>query len=372
MELPDESADSSKPTRDMMAPEIVRWPENARFEPGGVVSFDVRVYGRPMPTVLWLHGTQPLEQSPDRQRCTYQPTNGDARLVLLNLVPADIGEYRLVARNPAGEVAAVAQLMSSEQYDAWLQKQPGVKPQSVTEQLSATLPLRAPPTAQASAAEAGPDQLPEFPVEAFENELRARKPSLAQSTDLDLDPAGSQREGLAPPVIVVPLPESLKVPEGAEPVLEALVHSDTPVRIRWYRDGAPIRATAGSRLQTTLVELKPEEVAALQPLRPGASSPLFLAQLRLGSVRPTDMGWFTVSATNAGGRDVCSGRLAVVPVSEIDESSFVSPHTLNQLERLRHASPPFIFTSHEHIYSFAHSSVLSSPFLYSAAAMKLN
>ena len=113
------------------APEIVRRPKNARLMPGGVASFDVRVSGRPMPTVQWLHAGQPLEQPPERQRSTFQPTTGDARLVLLNLVPTDAGEYRLVARNPVGEVSAQAQLNPAEQYDAMLQLQPKPKqPQS--------------------------------------------------------------------------------------------------------------------------------------------------------------------------------------------------------------------------------------------------
>ena len=317
----------------MSAPEIVRAPENARLMPGGVGSFDVRVYGRPMPSVQWLHAGQPLEQPPERQRSTYQPTTGDARLVLLNLAPTDAGEYRLVARNPAGEVSASAQLMTAEQYDAWLQTQPKPKqPQSVTEELTATLPARAPPAAQVSSAERAVQ--PEFPVDAFERDLRARKPSL-QSVDSDVEREPTAGEGLvrSPPVFVVPLPESLKAAEGTEPVLEALVHSDTRVRVRWYRDGLPIRTPVGARLQASLAELQPEQVAALQV--PGATPPLFLAELRLGAVRPADMGWFTLAATNAGGRDVCSGRLAVVPVSEIDESSFVSPDTLQQLENLR-------------------------------------
>ena len=165
---------------------------------------------------------------------------------------------------------------------------------------------------------------PEFPVDAFERDLRARKPSL-QSVDSDADrePTTGER---APPVFVLPLPESLKVAEGSEPVLKALVHSDTSLRVRWYRDGLPILTPVGARLQASLAELQPEQVASLQV--PGATPPLFLAEMRQGTVRPADMGWFTLAATNSGGGEVCSGRLAVVPVSEIDESSFVTPDTL--------------------------------------------
>lgn len=74
---------------------------------GQSVQLDCVITGHPEPEVIWLHGGRPIKESADVQllfrddRCS---------LVIQEAVPEDIGEYKVVAINSAGEASSKCQL----------------------------------------------------------------------------------------------------------------------------------------------------------------------------------------------------------------------------------------------------------------------
>lgn len=173
---------------------------------------------------------------------------------------------------------------------------------------------------------------PEFVVALFEKKLRARRPSVGDS-DSEAEEIPEEAEG-PPPVFVLPLAEVVRVPEGRESALEALVHSATALHVRWYKNGLLLKRRTNPRFEGSVRELSAAQIEGMQA---GLAQPLFHLRLQVRDVVPDDSAWYTVSATNAGGREVCSGRLSVLPFGEIDTTSYVSPETLSILSRLRFA-----------------------------------
>ena len=174
---------------------------------------------------------------------------------------------------------------------------------------------------------------PEFVVAAFEKKLRARRHSVGDSdSEAEEFP---QEEDVPPPVFVVPLAEVVRVPEGGDSVLEALVRSESALHVRWYKNGLLVKRRSSPRFEGSLRELSASQIEHMQA---GLTPPLFHLQLRVHTAIPGDSAWYTVSATNTGGREVCSGRLSVLPFGEIDTTSYVSPETLSILSRLRFGS----------------------------------
>ena len=169
-------------------------------------------------------------------------------------------------------------------------------------------------------------------VAAFEKRLRARRPSVGDS-DSEAEEVPQEADG-PPPVFVVPLAEVVRVPEGGDNMLEALVHSESALHVRWYKNGLLVKRRTSPRFEGNVRELSAAEIERMQA---GLAQPLFHLKLRVRTAIPSDSAWYTVSATNAGGREVCSGRLSVLPFGEIDTTSYVSPETLSILSRLRSA-----------------------------------
>ena len=163
-------------------------------------------------------------------------------------------------------------------------------------------------------------------VAAFEKRLRARRPSVSDS-DSEAEEVPEEAD-VPPPVFVVPLAEVVRVPEGGDGALEALVHSESAPHVRWYKNGLLVKRRTSPRFEGLVRELREQTPA-------GLAQPLFHVQLRVRTAIPGDSAWYTVSVTNAGGREVCSGRFSVLPFGEIDTTSYVSPETLDILSRLR-------------------------------------
>ena len=53
--------------------------------------------------------------------------------------------------------------------------------------------------------------------------------------------------------------------------------------------------------------------------------------LRIRVAFPEDAGHYTVCATNVVGRDTCSAELYVEGLSQIDDTSYVTPETLRKI-----------------------------------------
>lgn len=72
---------------------------------GDTVRFSCQVRGKPTPTVVWLHNSQPLSPSP-RHRVTSQV------LRVLHVGPQDDGMYQCMAENGVGSSQAATRLLT--------------------------------------------------------------------------------------------------------------------------------------------------------------------------------------------------------------------------------------------------------------------
>ena len=75
------------------------------------MEFHCQVNGEPRPDIEWYKDDQLLEES---ERVKFETKSGDSFLCISDISPADEAEYKVLARNPVGTTASVAQLIVAE------------------------------------------------------------------------------------------------------------------------------------------------------------------------------------------------------------------------------------------------------------------
>lgn len=263
-------------TDDNAPPCITRPLQDVAVFDGQPIVLECTVQAQPPVTqVVWSFNDAPLEQSPDWSM-TF--VDGLARLVINEAFVDDQGSYSCTMSNSVGQRSTSAFVRVDEPPD-----EPVLAPLSV------------------STAEAAPLDEP-FEVSKFESRLRN---------------APNEGSSLPAPAFVDRLLD-WRAKETQPLDLRCSARSSSACSVHWYLNGKQIRPSSTHSLST-------------EPTANG----LLECKLHIQSLQTTDNGWYTVCIANAGGRDVCSARLAVEAVPVIDSSSFVSPGTLSQLEKLR-------------------------------------
>ncbi|XP_051738346.1 brother of CDO isoform X1 [Ctenopharyngodon idella] len=102
---------------------------------GDTVRFSCQVRGKPTPTVVWLHNSQPLSPSP-RHRVTSQV------LRVLHVGPQDDGMYQCMAENGVGSSQAATRLLTVPTVPSRSGKLPMIRPMSPDKVLREQPPVK--------------------------------------------------------------------------------------------------------------------------------------------------------------------------------------------------------------------------------------
>mgnify|MGYP002377957589 CR=1 FL=1 len=86
----------------MQPPKVVVPIENQEVPEKSPVLLKATIIGKPTPDFTWFKDNKPLQPSP-RLRTRYNPETNEVLLQIDNVQPQDVGQYTVVAKNPAGQ-----------------------------------------------------------------------------------------------------------------------------------------------------------------------------------------------------------------------------------------------------------------------------
>ena len=92
----------------MLAPVFLTELQNQEVQDGYPVSFDCVVTGQPVPSVRWFKDGKLLEE--DDHYMINEDQQGGHQLIIMAVVPADMGVYRCLAENSVGVSSTKAEL----------------------------------------------------------------------------------------------------------------------------------------------------------------------------------------------------------------------------------------------------------------------
>ncbi|CAF4571736.1 unnamed protein product, partial [Rotaria magnacalcarata] len=280
----------------MEPPKVIVPLQSLQVTEGSPVLLKATVIGKPTPHFLWLKDGAPLPAS-NRLRTRYDIATKQVLLQINDVRPHDIGEYVVIATNPAGEDSSVCSL--SVQPD-----KPGVDdrafvPQDKFRDLEhpqgkGRRPLEIIP---------GVDTQPFVSPDKFRN--LDHIPTLMKPEDIPL-------EASRPPRVIVPL-SNCELEELMPVILTTTIDAGVPMAtFTWYKNGQPLYE--GNRF-TTKYDIYTKTLT-----------------LQVLAARPDDQGTYTVRATNPVGSDETTCNLTIRPTASIDTRPFIQPDRFAPLE----------------------------------------
>ncbi len=297
----------------LVPPEIAKSLQDVTVTEGETARFEVEVTGNPTPDVEWFGNGAKIEGNEE----TLLESDGDIhRLVLMDVLPEDEGDYKVTATNEAGKVSSTGKLSVKEKIKkpAFLETLRDIE---VTEKKDVRLEVRVQGTE--------PDidwykngvliEETTSRTEFVENEERGSYAYLIYGATIDdqatyrctaVNEAGevscegqlTVRENVIPPRFLQRL-EDKKVFEGSDVALEVEVSGKPKPTLKWLKDGSDIAPDDHIQIDTE-----------------GRIHTLSITRSRLA-----DGGKYSCVASNSGGRDTCSAGLEVE--KEIHAPEFV-------------------------------------------------
>ncbi|CAF4634258.1 unnamed protein product, partial [Rotaria magnacalcarata] len=276
----------------MEPPRVITPLQSVQVKEGSPVLLQATIIGKPRPNFVWLKDGQPLPTS-TRLRTRYDIATKQVLLQINDVRPHDIGEYVVIATNPAGEDSSVCSL--SVQPD-----KPGVDDRAfVPEDKFRNLeqgrrPLEIIP---------GIDTQPFVSPDKFRN--LDHIPTSIKPEDVPL-------EARRPPRVITPL-SNCELEELMPVLLTTTIDAGIPMAtFTWYKNDQPL--LEGNRF-TTKYDIYTKTLT-----------------LQVLAARPDDDGTYTVRVTNPSGSDETTCKLAIRPIASIDTTPFVKPEKFAQLE----------------------------------------
>lgn len=287
----------------LVPPEIAKRLQDVTVTEGETARFEVEVIGNPTSDIEWFGNGAKIEGNEE----TLLESDGDVhRLVLMDVLPEDEGDYMVTATNKAGKVSSTGKLSVKEKIKkpAFLETLRDIE---VTEKQDVRLEVRVQGTE--------PDidwykngvliEETTSRTEFVENEERGSYAYLIYGATTDdqatyrctaLNEAGevscegrlTVRENVIPPKFLQRL-EDKKVVEGSDVNLEVEVSGRPKPTLKWLKDGSDVAPDDHIQIYTE-----------------GRIHTLSITRSRLA-----DGGKYSCVASNSGGRDTCSANLEV-------------------------------------------------------------
>ncbi|CAF0971766.1 unnamed protein product [Rotaria sordida] len=288
------------PTKDdmkqMEAPKVIVPLQNAQVNEGSPILLQATIVGKPRPNFVWLKDNAPLTAS-NRLRTRYDIGTKQVLLQINDVRPQDIGEYVVIATNPAGQESTTCTLNVVP--DKTVVDERAFVPQDKFRNLEhpegkGRRPLEIIP---------GVDIQPFVSPEKF-LKLDHVPPSERPEREL--------AEPKRAPRVISPL-TNCELEELMPVLLTTIIDAGVPMAtFTWYKNGQPL--LEGNRF-TTKYDIYTKTLT-----------------LQVLAARPDDQGTYTVRATNPVGTDETTCKLTIRPVASIDTRPFVQPEHFAQLE----------------------------------------
>ncbi|CAF4610426.1 unnamed protein product, partial [Rotaria sp. Silwood1] len=280
----------------MEPPKVIVPLEPKQVKEGSPVLLQATITGKPRPNFVWLKDNKPLTAG-NRLRTRYDIATKQVLLQINDVRPQDVGEYRVIATNPAGKDSTVGSLNV-------VPDKPGVDDRPFVPQ-DKFRSLEAPEGK-------GPRPLeivPGVDIQPFVSPDKFRKLDHVEPLAKEIEEIPEPKR---PPRVIVPL-SNCELEELMPVILTTTIDAGVPMAtFTWYKNNKPL--LEGNRFTTKYDILT--KVLTLQVL----------------AARPDDQGTYTVRATNPSGSDETTCKLTIRPVASIDTRPFVEPERFAQLE----------------------------------------
>ena len=292
-----------KEEKTLVPPEIAKSLEDLTVTEGDTACFKVEISGNPTPDVEWFNNSAKIEGNEE----TLLESDGNIhRLVLMDVLPEDEGDYMVTVTNEVGKVSCTGKLTVKEKI-----KKPSflevLRDTEVTENSDVRLEVRVQGTEpdidwykNGAVIEEATSR-----TEFVENEERGsyayliygatsedqatyRCTAVNEAGEVSCEGQLTVRENVVPPRFLQRL-EDQKVVEGSDVDFEVEVSGRPKPTLQWLKDGRDLAPDDHIQIDTE-----------------GRIHTLSITQSRLG-----DGGKYSCVASNSGGRDSCSADLEV-------------------------------------------------------------
>ncbi|CAF4147161.1 unnamed protein product, partial [Rotaria sp. Silwood2] len=282
--------------KQMEAPKVVLPLKSVQVNEGLPILLQAKIVGKPTPNFIWLKDNKPLAAS-NRLRTRYDIGTKQVLLQIDDVRPHDIGEYVVIATNPAGEDSTICSL--SVLPDKTRVDDRAFIPQDKFRNLDAPEGKGRRPL----------EIIPGVDVQPFVSPEKFRKLDHVEPSER---PERELQEPKRAPRVIAPL-SNCDLEELMPVLLTTTIDAGVPMAsFTWYKNNKPL--LEGNRFTTKYDILT--KVLTLQVL----------------AARPDDQGTYTVRATNPSGSDEATCKLTIRPVASIDTRPFVQPERFAQLE----------------------------------------
>lgn len=292
-----------KQEKSLVPPEIVKSPQDLTVTEGDTARFEVEVFGHPAPDVEWFSNGAKIEGNVE----TLLESDGNIhRLVLMDVVLEDEGEYMATATSEVGKVSCTGKLSVKEKI-----KKPSflevLRDIEVTENTDVRLEVRVQGTEPDIDWYKNDAVIEEATsrTEFVENEERGsyayliygattedqgtyRCTAVNEAGEVSCEGQLTVRENVISPRFLQRL-EDKKVVEGSDVDFEVEVSGRPKPTLKWLKDNRDIAADDHIQIDTE-----------------GRIHTLTITKSRL-----VDGGTYSCVASNSGGRDSCSANLEV-------------------------------------------------------------
>lgn len=292
-----------KEEKTLVPPEIAKSLEDLTVTEGDTACFKVEISGNPTPDVEWFNNSAKIEGNEE----TLLESDGNIhRLVLMDVLPEDEGDYMVTVTNEVGKVSCTGKLTVKEKI-----KKPSflevLRDTEVTENSDVRLEVRVQGTEpdidwykNGAVIEEATSR-----TEFVENEERGsyayliygatsedqatyRCTAVNEAGEVSCEGQLTVRENVIPPRFLQRV-EDQKVVEGSDVDFEVEVSGRPKPTLQWVKDGRDLAPDDHIQIDTE-----------------GRIHTLSITQSRLG-----DGGKYSCVASNSGGRDSCSADLEV-------------------------------------------------------------
>ncbi|CAF5046076.1 unnamed protein product, partial [Rotaria sp. Silwood1] len=280
----------------MEAPKIVTPLQSVQVNEGSPVLLQATIVGKPRPNFVWLKDNVPLVAG-NRLRTRYDIATKQVLLQINDVRPQDIGEYVVIATNPAGQDSTICSLNV-------VPDKKGVDERAFVPQ-DKFRNLEAPEGKGRRPLEI----VPGVDVQPFVSPEKFRKLDHVEPVER---PERELQEPKRAPRVLAPL-SNCDLEELMPVLLTTTIDAGMPMAtFTWFKNGQPL--LEGNRFTTKYDILT--KTLTLQVL----------------AARPDDQGTYTVRVTNPSGTDETTCKLTIRPIASIDTRPFVQPERFAQLE----------------------------------------
>lgn len=91
-------------------PALIKGLKDTKAEENETVTFEIRLEGYPEPEIKWMHNGEEIVPDGDSIRVSKLTPDGVAKLTIQNVKLNDVGDYRVVVSNVAGQVSSYGNL----------------------------------------------------------------------------------------------------------------------------------------------------------------------------------------------------------------------------------------------------------------------